>query len=91
MDDAGVLPAFRGVAVHDGYSPYRTYTKAIHALCGAHHLRELIAAQEAGQAWASGMGCLLLDTKDAVEEAKAAGLQALSERRWESSTPHTVA
>ncbi|HVA20234.1 MAG TPA: IS66 family transposase [Solirubrobacteraceae bacterium] len=80
MDDAGVLPGFHGVAVHDGYSPYRTYTKAIHALCGAHHLRELIAAQEAGQAWASGMGCLLLDSKDAVEEAKAAGLAALSEQ-----------
>ena len=63
-----------------GYSPYRTYTKAIHALCGAHHLRELIAAQEAGQVWASGMGCLLLDSKDAVEEAKAAGLAALSEQ-----------
>ena len=79
MDDAGVLPAFRGVAVHDGFTPYRTYTKARHALCGTHHLRELIGAQEAGQAWASGMGCLLLDTKDAVEEAKAAGLKALSD------------
>jgi transposase len=80
MDDAGVLPAFRGVAVHDGFTPYRTYTKARHALCGTHHLRELIAAQEAGQAWASGMGCLLLDSKDAVDQAKAAGLKALTEQ-----------
>jgi len=56
MDDAGVLSDFRGVAVHDGFTPYRKYTKATHALCGAHHLRELIAAQEAGQSWASGMG-----------------------------------
>ena len=46
MDDAGVLPGFRGVAVHDGFTPYRTYTKATHALCGAHHLRELVAAQQ---------------------------------------------
>lgn len=66
MDDAGVLPKFQGIAVHDGYASYRSYTKATHALCGPHHLRELIAAQEAGAAWASGMGCLLLDMKDAV-------------------------
>ena len=52
MDEAGVLPGFAGVAVHDGFSPYRAYTNAAHALCGAHHLRELIAATEAGQLWA---------------------------------------
>ncbi len=79
MDAAGVLPGFSGVAVHDGWKPYRAYTQALHALCAAHHLRELIAAQETGQAWASGMSCLLLDAHDAVEETKAAGLQALAE------------
>jgi transposase len=31
-----------------------------------------------GQAWALGMSCLLLDTKDAVDEAKAAGRNRLS-------------
>jgi len=77
MDEAGVLPGFAGVAVHDGFSPYRAYTNAAHALCGAHHLRELIAATEAGQLWASGMSCLLLDTKDLVDQAKAAGRKAL--------------
>jgi len=77
MDDAGVLPGFRGTAVHDGLASYRSYTKATHALCGPHHLRELIAAHEAGQSWASGMGCLLLDTKDLVEQAKAAGRRRL--------------
>ena len=41
MNDAGVLPGFRGVAVHDGWAPYRNFTEALHALCGAHHLREL--------------------------------------------------
>jgi transposase len=40
MDAAGVLPAFGGVAVHDGWSPYWHY-QAVHALCGAHLLREL--------------------------------------------------
>jgi transposase len=36
MDAAGVLPAFGGVAVHDGWSPYWRY-EVTHALCGAHY------------------------------------------------------
>lgn len=42
MDDAGVLPGFTGIAVHDAWAPYDTYTTAQHALCNAHVLRELI-------------------------------------------------
>jgi transposase len=78
MDDASVLPAFSGVAVHDGWAPYRNFQDALHALCGAHHLRELTGAEEQGQAWALGMSCLLLDTKDAVEQAKTVGRERLS-------------
>lgn len=80
MLDAGVLGDFRGVAVHDGWAPYRNFTDALHALCGAHHLRELICAEEQGQAWALGMGCLLLDAKDLVEQTKAAGRERLPKR-----------
>jgi transposase len=42
MDAIGVLPAFTGVAVHDAWAPYDTYTHMTHALCNAHALRELI-------------------------------------------------
>jgi transposase len=42
MDAAGVLPRFTGTAVHDAWAPYDTYTKATHALCNAHALRELV-------------------------------------------------
>jgi transposase len=42
MDAAGVLPAFTGIAVHDAWAPYDTYTHATHALCNAHVLRELV-------------------------------------------------
>lgn len=42
MNDAGILPAFQGVAVHDAWAPYDCYTEATHALCNAHALRELV-------------------------------------------------
>jgi transposase len=42
MDAVGVLPVFTGVAVHDAWAPYDTYTQASHALCNAHVLRELV-------------------------------------------------
>ncbi len=46
MNSAGVLPEFTGVAVHDAWAPYDTYTCATHALCNAHALRELAAVTE---------------------------------------------
>jgi transposase len=42
MDAVGVLPVFTGVAVHDAWAPYDTYTQASHALCNAHVLPELV-------------------------------------------------
>ena len=80
IDAAGVLPGFTGTAVHDGWAPYRLYQKARHALCGAHHLRELLGAEEQGASWASAMSALLLDAKDAVEQAIAAGKDRLRAR-----------
>jgi transposase len=78
IDAAGVLGGFAGTAVHDGWAPYRLYEKAAHALCGAHHLRELLGAEEKGQSWAAVMSALLLDAKDAVDLARAAGTGSLS-------------
>jgi transposase len=42
MDATGVLPVFTGVAVHDAWAPYDTYTDVTHALCNAHAVRELV-------------------------------------------------
>ena len=41
MEAAGVLPHFRGWAVHDFWSPYLRYEECLHAFCNAHLLREL--------------------------------------------------
>ena len=73
LDHAGVLPSFTGVAVHDGFTPYRRYTAAGHALCNAHHLRELQAVieqdRDGKQTWAQAMDRLLRDLQRAVATA----------------------
>jgi transposase len=69
MDDMGVIAKMTGVAVHDGWKPYRAYD-VVHALCNAHHLRELDGVIERfGQEWAEQMLTLLLDAKESVEQA----------------------
>jgi transposase len=77
MDAAGILPGFRGVAVHDAWAPYDSYANATHALCGAHVLRELVAVFEDlptdTWSWARQAHDSLLDLKALGEKAKNAG------------------
>ncbi len=82
MDAAGILPSFTGVAVHDGLAAYRNYTVAQHALCGAHHLRELAGiAQLTGQSWPTELAELLVQIHVAVGVARANGAIAFPARR----------
>jgi transposase len=66
--DAGVLPNCHGWAVHDGFKPYFGFTTVRHALCHAHHLRELqfLAEQYAVQ-WAEPLQSLLRTMKHHTE------------------------
>ena len=60
MDLMGVLPNFRGVAVHDFWSSYSKFNEAIHAMCCQHLERELVYAEETGnQEWAGKLRKLL--------------------------------
>jgi transposase len=77
IDAAAILTDFGGVAIHDGWSPYRKYDGCDHGLCNIHHLRELVAADDAGHTWPVAMSCLLLDTKDLVAQARTRGEQHL--------------
>lgn len=59
MNDMGILPRFKGVLCHDHWKPYYKYN-CTHALCNAHHIRELTRAWEQdGQQWAKQMKALL--------------------------------
>jgi transposase len=69
MQAGGVIPGFEGVLCHDHWKPYYTYDQCQHALCNAHHLRELERAFEQGQqAWAMKMQTLLKSINLAVIE-----------------------
>lgn len=70
----GVVPQFRGRAVHDGLTSYGQYTQCAHALCNAHHLRELTFVEEQlGQHWAHDLKGLLGEIKLAVDDARSQG------------------
>jgi len=67
-----------GVVVHDGFKSYGALESASHALCNAHHLRELKALIELDkEPWAAPMRDLLLDANRAAGEAKARSERAL--------------
>jgi transposase len=73
MDAAGVLPHFQGFAIHDHWRPYFSY-KVLHALCNAHHLRELTFVHEQEkEEWAKQMKGLLIFGKEEAEKYQEKG------------------
>ncbi len=73
IEAMGILPRFTGVAVHDAWAPYDTYTSPDHQLCCAHALRELQAVADAapqGQwCWATQAAEALTAMQDLVRGA----------------------
>lgn len=66
MDAMGILPKFHGILCHDHWKAYFKYG-AFHALCNAHHLRELESAFEQDkQQWAAKMSDLLKEINKVV-------------------------
>lgn len=77
-DAMGILPHFRGTAIHDFWSAYRYYQACHHGLCNVHHLRDLTAVAENGnQAWATRFKWFLLSAKQAVDQARLTGATTL--------------
>jgi transposase len=74
LEAIGILPSYRGVSVHDGWSSYGSYSACRHALCNVHHLRELTFLEEQyQQAWAADMKALLREMKAATDQARSDG------------------
>jgi len=73
MDAIGIAPLFEGISVHDALRSYHGY-RFTEAFCNVHHLRDLTFLEEKlKQDWATDMKVLLLDMKEATEQARARG------------------
>jgi transposase len=86
-----LLANVAGIVVHDHWHPYYTLKGVLHALCNAHHLRELKALVEIEKEdWARRMQRLLRRACHAVNLARAQDvplrpeLIALIERRYDA-------
>jgi len=78
----GDVPTFLegGTIVHDHFKSYYAHMSGVdaHALCGAHHLRELKAVTEIDEEpWAEPMAALFIDLNRMKHEAMARGETAL--------------
>jgi transposase len=81
IEAMGILPSFAGVAVHDAWAPYDSYTAPDHQLCCAHALRELQAvtdtAQQGQWCWATQAAEALTAMQNLVREAISQGRDAV--------------
>lgn len=80
MEQCGVLPLFRGIAMHDCWASYWNYGDCRHAVCCAHLLWELngIIENHPEQKWAPAFIDLLLEMKKVKDKAVEAGKESLS-------------
>lgn len=74
IEEIGILPRFKGTAIHDRWKPYFQYLLCDHGLCGAHLLRDCrFAWKEEKERWAGSMHSFLAEACAAVNRAAAQG------------------
>lgn len=80
MNDAGILPEFHGITVHDCWGSYWKYSDCLHAICCAHLLRELndIEENHPEQTWVKEFKNLLLEMKKVKDKVVAQEKEAVS-------------
>jgi hypothetical protein len=80
MNEIGILPNFKGRAIHDDLPSYFRYG-CDHGLCNVHHLRSLeFLLERYPQAWVKKLKELLLEIKAAIEKAVAKAKTRLSQK-----------
>lgn len=80
--DIGILPEFKGIMVHDHWKSYFTYKQCSHALCNAHHLRELRYINEQhNMKWANEMSELLININNQKDKLLVKNKIAFSKAR----------
>jgi transposase len=86
LEAIGILPNFTGISIHDGWGSYFLYD-CEHAACIVHLLRDLVFLEEQGVPWAADLKSLLLDMKEATQQAREQGkhwLDPLEVVDWEA-------
>jgi transposase len=86
LDAIGILAHFLGISIHDAWGSYFLYD-CEHALCLVHVLRDLVFLAEQGLLWADELKSLLLDMKEATQQARALGKWRLDPQEvedWEA-------
>jgi transposase len=84
MNRAGVLPDFKGIMVHDHWKPYYKYKEITHALCNAHHIRELQRAVDHDKKeWAKEMINLLKEMNKKVHESPNSALSTKETQEYQ--------
>ena len=71
-DEESILPDFTNWAVHDCWRSYFNFAQCLHAICGAHILRELQALKEKEIQWASWFKRYLLALYKLSDQGKSA-------------------
>jgi transposase len=67
--DIGIIPKYGGIIVHDCWASYFKFKNVLHAICGAHILRELKYIEECEvYIWANLMKELLKEAAEVVRE-----------------------
>lgn len=81
MEAIGLLPKFKGRAIHDHWWPYFQYD-CKHGLCNAHHLRELrYHHEEYDQSWCLKMSQFLVLVKGEIEKKKTQGKESFKPKK----------
>jgi transposase len=86
LEAIGILPHFAGISIHDGWGSYFLYD-CEHAACLVHLLRDLVFLAEQGVQWAADLKRLLLDMKEATDQARELGKRRLEPQEvvdWEA-------